>query len=376
MSVDFSSRWVNCHVHTGVIAHNVATLARHVAPSEVWVVVKANGYGHGAVEVARAALSAGATGLCVAIVDEGVALRRYGITAPILLLSEQPADVADMVVGYMLTATVTTTRGAAALAAAAASADLRAKVHVKVDTGMHRVGVSPGEALALAQFVRSHESLEIDGVYTHLAAAEMTDNPATARQLGIFDEVVATLAAHGITPRLVHAANSAGALAHPESRRSLVRAGIAVYGLSAGAEVDGLISGLVPALTLRARVSAVRWVEAGEAVSYGLRRPLKTSSLIATVPIGYADGVPRRLGETDIPVLIGGVPRPIAGTVTMDQMLVDCGTDSSVTVGDEVVLIGRQGDNVVTADQWADALGTIGYEIVCGISSRVHRTYQ
>lgn len=376
MSVDFSSRWVNCHVHTGVIGHNVALVAGRVAPSEVWAVVKANGYGHGAVEVARAALAAGATGLCVAIADEGIVLRRAGITAPILVLSEQPPEVAEMLIGYLLTPTVCTTRGIAALAAAAAKTNMRVKVHVKVDTGMHRMGVAPSEAVALAQFVGSHELLEIEGLYTHLAAADELDNDATTRQLRRFDEVVAAYAAHGITPRLIHAANSAGAIAVPESRYSFVRIGIAMYGLSPGRQVDDLCRELVPALTLRARVSAVRWVPAGEAVSYGLRRPVQEASLVATVPVGYADGVPRRLGETDVPVLIGGKPRRIAGTVTMDQLLVDCGTDSSVTVGDEVVLIGRQGDHTVTADQWAEALGTIGYEVVCGIGSRVHRTYQ
>ena len=376
MSTDFSTRWAWAEIHTGLIQHNVAIVAQQVAPADVWAVVKANGYGHGSVPVAQAALAAGAKGLCVAIVDEGVLLRRSGIGAPILLLSEQPPELADYIVGYQLTPTVTTTRGAAVLATAASTAGRKVGVHIKVDTGMHRVGVSPNEAVNLAKFIRSFDDLEIEGVYTHFAVADDPSHPANAEQLARFDAVLADIAAQGIEPSLVHAANSAAALASPGSRFNMVRLGIAMYGLRPGPGVVDHTRGLIPAMQLKARVSAVRWVEPGEAVSYGLRRPVNEQTLIATVPIGYADGVPRGLGNTDVPVLINGVPRRIAGTVTMDQMMVDCGRDSMVTVGDEVVLIGRQGDLAVGADDWADALGTIGYEIVCGISERIHRRYR
>jgi alanine racemase len=175
---------------------------------------------------------------------------------------------------------------------------------------------------------------------------------------------------------MVHAANSAAALVNSDARFSMVRLGIAMYGLLPGPGVAEQCQGLIPALSLKGRVSAVRLVEKGDAVSYGLRRPLPAASLIATVPIGYADGVPRTLSSSDIQVLVNGVPRPFAGTITMDQLMLDCGNDYDVTVGDEVVLIGRQGEHVVTADDWADALGTIGYEIVCGIGERVFRRYQ
>ena len=375
MSIDFSTRWAWAEVHTGLISHNVAIVAQRTAPVQVWAVVKANGYGHGAVQVANAALAGGATGLCVAIVDEGVALRRAGITAPILLLSEQPPELADLIVGYQLTPTVTTTRGAAVLAASAAAADQTIKVHIKVDTGMHRVGVAPNETVSLASFVSSYESLTIEGVYTHFAVADDLSHPANAAQLSAFNTVLEDLSSRGINPPLVHAANSAAALANESSRFTMVRLGIAMYGLRPGAGVADLCAGLIPAMSLKARVSAVRWVEAGEAVSYGLVRPLTKGSLIATVPIGYADGVPRALGRTNIQVLLNGVPRTIAGTITMDQLMIDCESDSSVMVGDEVVLIGKQGDHSVTADDWAEALGTIGYEIVCGISPRIFRRY-
>ena len=375
MSIDFSTRWAWAEVHTGLISHNVAIVAQRTAPVQVWAVVKANGYGHGSVPVAQAALAGGATGLCVAIVDEGVALRRAGITAPILLLSEQPAELADLIVGYQLTPTVTTTRGAAVLAASASAADQTVKIHIKVDTGMHRVGVSPNEAVSLASFISSYESLTIEGVYTHFAVADDPSHPANASQLSAFNAVLDGLSSRGINPPLVHAANSAAALANEASRFTMVRLGIAMYGLRPGAGVAELGAGLIPAMSLKARVSAVRWVEAGEAVSYGLVRPLTKGSLIATVPIGYADGVPRALGRTNIQVLLNGVPRSFAGTITMDQLMIDCESDSSVTVGDEVVLIGKQGEHSVTADDWAEALGTIGYEIVCGISPRIFRRY-
>jgi alanine racemase len=375
MSIDFSTRWAWAEVHTGLISHNVAIVAQRTAPVQVWAVVKANGYGHGAVQVANAALAGGATGLCVAIVDEGVALRRAGITAPILLLSEQPSELADLIVGYQLTPTVTTTRGAAVLAASAAAADQTIKVHIKVDTGMHRVGVAPNETVSLASFVSSYESLTIEGVYTHFAVADDPAHAANAAQLSAFNTVLENLSSHGINPPLVHAANSAAALANEPSRFTMVRLGIAMYGLRPGAGVADLCAGLIPAMSLKARVSAVRWVEAGEAVSYGLVRPLSKGSLIATVPIGYADGVPRALGRTNVQVLLNGVPRTIAGTITMDQLMIDCESDSSVMVGDEVVLIGKQGEHSVTADDWATALDTIGYEIVCGISPRIFRRY-
>ena len=375
MSIDFSTRWAWAEVHTGLISHNVAIVAQRTAPVQVWAVVKANGYGHGAVQVANASLAGGATGLCVAIVDEAVALRRAGITAPILLLSEQPPELADLIVGYQLTPTVTTTRGAAVLAASAAAADQTVKVHIKVDTGMHRVGVAPEEAVSLASFISSYDSLTIEGVYTHFAVADDPSHPANAAQLSVFNTVLEDMSSRGINPSLIHAANSAAALANEPSRFTMVRLGIAMYGLRPGAGVADLCAGLIPAMSLKARVSAVRWVEAGEAVSYGLVRPLAKGSLIATVPIGYADGVPRALGRTKIQVLLNGVPRTIAGTITMDQLMIDCESDSSVMVGDEVVLIGKQGDHSVTADDWAEALGTIGYEIVCGISPRIFRRY-
>ena len=375
MSTDFSTRWAWAEVHTGIIQDNVALIAQRVAPAQVWAVVKANAYGHGAIPVAQAAIAGGATGLCVALVDEGVALRRAGIMVPILLLSEQPIELAELIVGYHLTPTISSTRNAAALAAAANAADRTIDVHIKVDTGMHRAGVAPRELVMLAKFVDSFESLNIQGVYTHFAVADDPTHDANAAQLAAFETSVADLSKAGINPLIIHAANSAATLSNAKTIFTMVRLGIAMYGLRPGPGVADLCEGLAPAMAVIARVSAVRWIEAGEAVSYGLRRPVESSTLIATVPIGYADGVPRALGATNVEVLLNGVRRRFAGTITMDQLMLDCGTDSAVQVGDEVVLIGRQGTDTVTADEWADAIGTIGYEIVCGISPRMFRKY-
>lgn len=375
MSTDFSTRWAWAEVHTGIIQDNVALIAQRVVPAQVWAVVKANAYGHGAIPVAQAAIAGGATGLCVALVDEGVALRRAGIMVPILLLSEQPIELAELIVGYHLTPTISSTRNAAALAAAANAADRTIDVHIKVDTGMHRAGVQPRELVMLAKFVDSFEALDIQGVYTHFAVADDPTHAANATQLSLFETAVAELAKAGINPPIIHSANSAATLSNAKTIFTMVRLGIAMYGLRPGPGVADLCEGLAPAMAIIARVSAVRWIEAGEAVSYGLRRPVESSTLIATVPIGYADGVPRALGTTDVEVLLNGVRRRFAGTITMDQLMLDCGTDSAVQVGDEVVLIGRQGTDTVTADEWADAIGTIGYEIVCGISPRMFRKY-
>ena len=336
------------------------------APAEVCAVVKADGYGHGSVPVAQAALGAGATWLAVALPLEGRALREAGIEAPILLLAEPESW--DEAVASDLTPTVYSERGIAGLVAAGN----RRPVHVKVDTGMHRVGVAPGHALVRVRQVVD-AGLELGAVWTHCPVADEPDNPFTAQQCDRFETVLAELSAAGLEAPMVHAANSAATIAHPALRRDLVRCGIAVYGLPPSPALDGAAD-LRPALSIKARVSHVQRLPAGEAVSYGLRRPLPRPANVATVPIGYADGVPRRLSSVGGEVLIGGVRHPLAGTITMDQLLVDCG-DLDIGVGDEVVLVGEQGGERITVDEWAAELDTINYEVTCGISTRVPRHY-
>jgi alanine racemase len=375
------SRPAWAEIDLAAVAHNAAVLSRLTAPAELCAVVKAHGYGHGGPAVARAALAGGAGRLAVALVDEGVELREHGVTAPVLLLSECDPAAAATALSFGLTPTLYSAEGIAAWSAAAAATGRPVAVHVKVDTGMHRVGAAPEDLGAIAAAVVAEPSLELEGIWTHLPVAdgEAEDRAYTEGQLALFDHLVAELAAAGITAPLLHAANTAGAIAFPQARHDMVRCGLGLYGYLPGRSVqeafDAQAGGeqLRPAMALKARVVAVRMLSAGERPSYGRLRPLPTRSLVATVPIGYADGVPRSLFAGGYEVLIGGVRRPLAGAVTMDQLVVDCGDDESVRPGDEVVLLGRQGDEEITADDWAAMAGTISYEVVCGVGPRMPR---
>jgi alanine racemase len=365
-----SARWARAEVDLDAIAANARTLASVASPAALCAVVKANGYGHGAAAVARAALSGGATWLAVALPAEGAELRDAGITAPILLLSEPPEDEHADVARFGLTPTVYTASGIRSLARAATRP---LTVHLKIDTGMHRVGARPEEAVRLARLVLDSSPLELGGVWTHCAVADEPGHPATAAQAERFEAVLELLADDGIEVRLRHAANSAATIDHPELRHDLVRCGIALYGLDPSPAMRGRVP-LRPAMRLVSRVSHVQVVPSGDAVSYGLRRAVSRDTVVATVPLGYADGVPRRLFDVGGEVLLGGRRRPLAGVITMDQLLVDCG-DSEIARGDEVVLLGEQDGERIGAEEWAAKLGTISYEIVCGISARVPRTY-
>ena len=370
-------RWAWAEIDLDAIRHNVAHIRKLVAPSAVWAVVKADGYGHGAVDVARAAIDAGAEGLCVALVSEALILRDAEIDAPILLLSEQPPETAAAIVHHRLTPTVYTRKFVDALIAEHPS---ELAVHLKIDTGMQRVGTHPHAAAALAESIAERApAVRLSGVYTHLAVADEPADEFTATQLARFDGALRHIEERSGTVPHVHTANSAGALAHPDSRRSLVRIGIAMYGISPGSGVDDLCKDLRPALQLRSRVSYVKMARAGSRISYGRSHCFERDTTVATIPVGYADGVSRRLSTVGGVVLIGGRRCPIVGRVTMDQIMVDCG-DDEVHAGDDVVLIGRQegpnGAHEIWVEDWASMLGTIGYEVVCGISSRVPRRWQ
>ncbi len=365
--------WVE--IDLAAIRHNVTVLADLVSPAAVMAIVKADAYGHGAIPVAEACIQAGASALGVALVEEGVALRDAGIDAPILVLSEPAPDAAAEVVARALTPVVYTATGIDALAHAAhAAGGGPFGVHLKVDTGMHRVGATVDDVVALARLVAGHGELALEGICTHFAVADEPARGYTELQLERFATARAALAAAGSTPTVAHAANSAAAIGFPESRFDFVRVGIAIYGVTPAPGI-GAGLGLKPALSLRSRVSHAKRLSAGEAVSYGLRYTLPCDATIVTVPIGYADGVPRNLGATGADALLHGRRFPIAGTVTMDQLLIDVG-DEPVEVGDVVTFIGRDGDAVITAEDWAAQLGTIGYEIVCGIGPRVPRDYR
>jgi alanine racemase len=244
-------------------------------------------------------------------------------------------------------------------------------VHVKVDTGMHRVGCSPRDLKALVEQIAAASSLRLEGVFTHCAVADELDDPFTATQLDRFDEVVAAAGLADRPDLILHTGNSAVGLAHERGHRHMVRFGIAIYGIAPSRAVP-LPDACTPALTLRSEVSHVQTVEPGEGVSYGRRWIADAATRVATVPIGYADGVRRDLPARGGEVLVRGRRRPMIGVVTMDQLMFDCG-DVPVAVGDEVVLIGAQGSERITAEDVADKIGTIGYEVVCAIGARVPR---
>ena len=359
------------HVDLDAVDANVRALVAFARPASLCAVVKADGYGHGAVPVARAALAAGADHLAVALVEEGLELRAAGLDAPVLVLSEPPPDAMADAAAAGLTPTLYTPDGVDA--AAAVGADAGWEVQLKVDTGMHRVGARPADAVALARRLLD-AGLRLGGVFTHLAVADEPERPETALQLDRYRGVLADLEAAGIDPGLRHAANSAGLLLHPDTHFDLVRVGIAAYGVAPAPDLD-LAVPLRPAMSVRAEVSMVKVVEAGEGVSYGLRHRFDHDTVVATVPVSYADGVARALGTSGGEVLIGGVRRPVRGIVTMDQFVVEVTGGPPVSVGDEVVLVGRQGDDEVTAEEWAGLLGTIAYEVVCGFGPRLPRRH-
>jgi alanine racemase len=368
-------RPVWAEIDLDAVRANVRALRAVSAPAELLAVVKAEGYGHGAVPVARAALEGGATGLGVALVEEGIELRAEGIDAPILVLSEPVPEAASSVVAHRLTPVVYTLAGVDALAKAVADHGEHdpLAVHLKIDTGMHRVGCRVEDAVELAAQVVDRHELRLAGVCTHLAVADEPGNEYTAEQLARFDAVLDAMRSGGIPTGTVHASNTAGAIEWPAARYDMVRVGIGVYGIAPSDELEGRVP-LRPALSLKARVSHVKTVPAGARLSYGLRYETAGATSIATVPIGYADGVPRELALRGGEAIVRGRRCPMAGTVTMDQLMLDVG-DLPVEVGDEVVLLGRQGDEEITAASWARAMGTIAYTIVCGIGPRVPRAY-
>jgi alanine racemase len=335
-----------------------------VSPAQVCAVVKADAYSHGDVPVAESALEAGATWLAVALLEEGIRLREAGIEAPILVLSEPAlSDVAELV-EWHLTPTV---YRAETIASLGRSAHSPVGLHLKIDTGMHRVGASPSRVAELVEQIEDEAHLRLGAMWTHFAVSE-EEGSFTSEQIDLFDKT-----AKPFRPPLVHLANTAGAVLYPNARRDLVRIGIGLYGVHPGEATRGLID-LAPAMRIVSQVSYTQQLASGDRPSYGRRRALTDDHYVATVPIGYADGVPRLLSDHG-EVLIGGRRRPLAGTVTMDQIVVDLG-EEPVPVGEEVVLMGRQGSEQITADDWARLTGTIPYEIVARVGPRLPRRYQ
>jgi alanine racemase len=356
-------------VDLAALERNCATLARAAAPATLCAVVKANAYGHGAVPAARAALAGGATWLAVATAEEAAALRACGIDGPLLVMGALSPEELD--VALAAEADLVAWREGFVAALAGHPRGAGTGVHVKLDTGMGRLGTrDAGEATRVAEAVAAAPGLRLAGAMTHFATAD--DDPGFAReQLARFLPWAERLrAAHG--DLLVHAANSAAALGIPEARLDMVRCGIAVYGMDPFHE-DPAAYGLEPVLELTSYVAEVKRCAPGESVGYGRRFVASGPTWLGTVPIGYADGVRRGL-TNDCDVLVAGRRVPLVGTVSMDNITVDLGPDPPPR-GSEVVLLGQQGEERILAEEWARRLGTINYEIACGIGPRVPRAH-
>ncbi len=367
------------HRHTAIlvdlenIRRNVRMFANRLGEGvQIMAVVKADAYGHGAVPVARAALEAGATRLGVALVEEAEQLREAGFDCPLHLLFEPPPGAARRVVELGLIPTVYSQGYAEALAAEAKRQGTRLQVHIKLDTGMHRVGVSPRRLLDLARYLTFSGVLKIEGLYTHLAMAAEPSSHFTVRQMEIFHQCAERLEKEGIQVPLRHAAASGAAISYPDAVQSMVRLGIAMYGCYPSEEYRSMMS-LAPALSLTTEVAEVMLVRKGEGLSYGLTHYFERDSRVGLLPIGYADGLFRALSNR-MEVLIRGQRCRQVGTICMDLCMVDLG-DTGAVQGDEVVIVGSQGDEHVDVEEVASRAGTINYEVLCHLTRRVPRRY-
>jgi len=352
------------------IAGNIAGLRRRIGDrTELLAVVKANGYGHGAVPVAKTALEAGAQRLGVACLDEAVQLRTAGISAPILILGHTPVWEAERLVEYKVTPTIDTRQLALAVARFSTERGIVTPVHLKVETGTNRFGLTPNEVVDFAQFLCTLPGLEVEGLYTHFAAADEEDKTFTRQQFKLFLSTAERLP--WVPCR--HVANSAAVLDEPGMCLDMVRPGISIYGCYPSSQVSNSVQ-LRPALSLKSRIVRLHDLAPGETVSYGGTWMAQKPTRIALVPCGYADGLPRILSNKGS-MLIRGSRAPIVGRICMDQCVVDVGHIPGVALGDEVVVIGKQWGGQIAVEELADLAGTINYEILCAISPRVPRVY-
>lgn len=364
------SRPVWAEIDLKNVAHNVKGFKAHIGEkSQLMVVVKANGYGHGDIQVARTALANGASWLGVATPEEGARLRRAGIAAPILVLGALAKCQLELCVAKDFVITVHQKDIAQTLSNLGRRLHKTVKVHVKIDTGMSRIGIRPEEALDFIDHLRRLPNIDVQGIFTHFATADCPGDSYTTWQWQRFSWLLLELKKAKINIPIKHCANTAAALLMPETHLDLVRIGLGIYGMSpCHHELE-----LAPVLSLYSEVVAVKRVPAGTAISYGNTYVTWKETTIVTLPIGYADGLSRHLSNKGV-VLINGTRYPIVGRVTMDHCMVDVG-NHSIAVGDRVTLIGSQFDETIMVDDWANWLDTINYEITCMISERVTRVY-
>jgi alanine racemase len=362
-------------VDLDAIAANTAVLRERVA-RPLMAVVKADGYGHGLLPAARAVLAGGADALGVAVLDEALALRAGGITAPVLSWLHGPGTDFAAALTADVEVSVNARWGLDEVVAAARDTGRTARVHLKADTGLSRGGATPGEwpgLVAAAARAQADGDIAVVGLWSHMAYADAPTHPTIGAQVRVFEEAVALARGAGLTDARLHLANSAATVALPDTWYDMVRPGIALYGLDPLGGPDPRAHGLRPAMTVRAAVALTKRVPAGVGVSYGHTYFPQTETTLALIPVGYADGVPRAAGNT-APVLAAGAQRAIAGRVCMDQFVLDVG-DDAVEPGDDVVLWGPGDGGEPTAQQWADAVDTIHYELVTRVGGRFTRRY-
>ena len=368
MRNDHHSSWLE--VDLGAIRNNVREM-QLITQRPVMAVVKANAYGHGMEAVSRVVVEAGAAWCGVARIEEALELRRSGLGCPILVLGYTPPERVNDALFGDISLTVDQANVAAAYAQASAAAHAVLKCHIKVDTGMSRLGIAVEECGELVKWVHEHENLLLEGVFTHFARADELQAHTTHQQLILFRRLVDDLEANGLRPAWVHAANSAAALYYPEARFDLVRPGIAIYGLHPSADAPLPVT-FRPAMSFKTRITHVRSLPPGRGISYGHRYVTTHEERVGTLAAGYADGFRRWSGNQ---ALVGGVEVPVLGTICMDQCVVNLKDVPEARVGDEVVLLGYQAQGRISAERLAEAWGTINYEVVCGMASRLPRLY-
>ncbi len=365
-------RPTHLEVDLGQLADNYRAVLAHLGGVPMMPILKANAYGHGLVPVARLMEQLGAPILGLAYVEEGIRVRRAGIRTPILVLGGILGDQIPQFIAHDLILTASSVDKLEAIEACAAGLGRRAKVHLKIDTGMERIGVHWYSARPLLEASLRCRHVDVEGVFSHLATADEADPSYTTQQLERFLEVLEFFPKHGVPTPMRHLANSGAVLQHPRTWLDLVRPGLTLFGVRPSPAVPWVLP-LAPALTWKSRVVYFKVVKAGNPVSYGATWAPDAWTRMVTLPVGYGDGYPRSL-SSNAEVLIGGRRFPVRGRVCMDQVMVDIGRQSAYN-GDEVVLLGRQGDEEVTAGELAERAGTIPWEILTGINTRVPRLY-
>ena len=363
--------WVE--IDLAALTHNVKQLKNLLSPqTQLMTVVKADAYGHGAVAVSQTVLQAGASWLGVATIPEGIELREAGIEAPILLLgATHTAQQVKAIAQWHLQPTICTAKQALIFSEVLVSLNQSLPVHAKLDTGMSRLGTPWQEATEFVQLVNGLPNLKLVSIYSHLATADSPDTAVMREQQQRFKWAIEQIKTAGIDPRSLHLANSAATLADPDLHYDLVRVGLATYGLYPAAHLQA-IANLQPAMQVKTRITQVKTIAAGTGVSYGYKFIAGRQTQIAVVGIGYADGIPRNLSNK-MQVLVRGKFVPQVGAVTMDQLMLDVTDIPDLEVGEVVTLLGKDGENQITADDWAETLGTISWEILCGFKHRLPR---